>query len=91
MNDDTPVVEEKRRRGNKDRIKTHHLHLPPLKANEFYDVSDFFKAYHDDAGDKVVLHLANQSRAEEKIEVPYPVRWDHQVKEKLSAKLHGWV
>jgi hypothetical protein len=89
----TVVAEEKRRRGRpgKDGVKIHHLHLPLMSENEFYDVNDFFKEYSDQAGDKIVLHLATPYGVEEKVEVPYPVRWDSQVKEKLSVRLGGWV
>jgi hypothetical protein len=86
-----PTV-EKRKRGRPRKSKTHYLYLPAtLSETQLADATEFFESYEDKAGDKVVLYTTTLEGAEESIEVPYPVRWDSQVKEHFSERLGGWV
>jgi hypothetical protein len=86
-----PTV-EKRKRGRPRKSKTHYLHLPPtLSETQLADATQFFDSFRSKSGDRVVLHLAKLGGAEETIEVPYPVQWDSQVKERFSERLGGWV
>lgn len=81
----------KRGRGRPRKSRTHYLHLPPnLTHQDAHRATEFFMDYKDKQGDRVVLHLST-GEGEETIEIPYPVRWDDQIKERFSAKLGGWV
>ena len=71
--------------------KARHLHLPStITKDQLGDVAELFQKYKADDGDRIVLHVSTTEGNDRDIEIPYPVRWNSDVRDELSTTLGGW-
>lgn len=86
---------EKRKRGRPPKTETptvRHLFLPPhITSKQLNGLATFFLPYQDPKGDTIVLCVPTFNGPERTIEVPYPVHYDEQLKEKFNTSLGGWA